>query len=74
MSDHRTYDTGLNELPGMMCAQCNEPLVPRQITLSYLNSAFPVELPACPVCGQYFIPEELAMGKILHVEKSLEDK
>lgn len=74
MSEPRTYDTELDELPNMICAKCNEPLVLRQITLSYLNSAFPVELPACPVCGQFYIPEELAIGKILHVEKSLEDK
>jgi len=74
MSDNRVYDTELSDIPELICTLCNEPLVLRQITLSYLNSAFPVELPACPVCGQFFIPEELAMGKILHVEKSLEDK
>lgn len=74
MTKPNVYDTGLEETPRLICTLCDELLVPRQITLSYLNSSFPVELPACPVCGQYFIPEELATGKILHVEKSLEDK
>lgn len=74
MNDRKVYDTGLDQLDQLICSRCQEPLILRQITLSYLNSAFPVELPACPVCGQYYIPEDLALGKILHVEKSLEDK
>lgn len=68
------YDTGINQPPDMICLKCNQKLVPLGVTLSYLDSAFPVELPACPVCGMLYIPEELATGKILHVEKSLEDK
>ena len=40
----------------------------------YLDNAFPVELPVCPKCGFVFVPEELAMGKVLSVEKVLEDK
>ena len=28
----------------------------------------------CPKCGIVFVPEELALGKMLHVEKSLENK
>ncbi len=72
--ENKTYDTGLGAAEELVCARCNEPLVPRAVTLSYLNSAFPVELPACPTCGMVYIPEELARGKMLHVEKSLEDK
>ena len=71
---NKPYDTGLGATGELLCARCNEPLVPRSVTLSYLDSAFPVELPACPKCGMVFIPEELARGKILHVERSLEDK
>ena len=74
MSDGKTYDTGLENTQEMLCARCGVPLVPRSVTLSYMNSAFPVELPACPICGTIYIPEELATGKILHVERSLEDK
>ena len=35
---------------------------------------FPVELPVCPQCGFVYVPEELALGKVLSVEKALEDK
>lgn len=58
----------------LRCAKCDEPLVSRSVTLSYMDSAFPVILPACPRCGQVYIPESLARGRMLHVEKSLEDK
>ena len=42
--------------------------------VKYLDNAFPVELPRCPRCGQVFVPESLAVGKMLDVEKALEDK
>lgn len=59
---------------GLRCDKCDQPLVTRSVTLSYMDSAFPVGLPACPECGMVFIPESLAAGRMLHVEKSLEDK
>jgi hypothetical protein len=68
------YDTGLDLNEELLCAKCGVPLVSLPVTLSYLNSSFPVELPGCPHCGMVFIPEELAVGRMLHVEKSLEDK
>ena len=37
-------------------------------------AGFPVELPVCPQCGFVYVPEELALGKVLSVEKALEDK
>jgi uncharacterized C2H2 Zn-finger protein len=76
MSDDtvKKYDTGLDLSDEMRCARCGVALTLRQVTLGYLNSSFPVELPACPGCGMIFIPEELAIGRMLHVEKSLEDK
>jgi hypothetical protein len=40
----------------------------------YLDNGFPVELPVCPSCGFVYVPEELAIGKVLSVEKALEDK
>lgn len=70
----KTYDTGIEEIEDLICQKCQVHLVPQPTTLSYMNSAFPVELPACPICGMVYIPEELATGRILHVEKSLEDK
>ncbi len=59
---------------GLICHKCRVPLEKREVKLSYMGNSFPVELPQCPVCGQVFIPEELALGKMLKVEKSLEDK
>jgi hypothetical protein len=35
---------------------------------------FRLELPTCPSCGMVLVPEELATGKMLEVEKILEDK
>lgn len=57
-----------------ICQKCNEKLVKTPVQLLYLHAGFPVELPACPKCGMIYISEELAMGRVLHVEKSLEDK
>ena len=45
-----------------------------KIQISYLGSAYPVDLLKCPSCGLVFIPEELALGKMAEVEKALEDK
>jgi hypothetical protein len=68
------YDTGVTISGGIVCASCGVPLKLHPVTLGYMNSTFPVELPACPKCGFIYIPEELATGRMLHVEKSLEDK
>jgi len=61
--------------PGeMQCGLCRRPLEPATIQVSYLGNAFPVELLRCPTCGQVYIPEDLALGKMAEVEKMLEDK
>jgi hypothetical protein len=39
-----------------------------------MGNDFPILMPKCPSCGQSLIPEELAVGKILEVERALEDK
>jgi len=41
---------------------------------SYLEHSFSTEVLRCPVCGQVFIPESLARGKMAQVEVSIEDK
>lgn len=63
-----------SDLDTWECADCGIPLVIGKVMISYLGSAFPVNLLKCPSCSLVFIPEELAMGKISEVEKSLEDK
>jgi uncharacterized protein with PIN domain len=57
-----------------ICSRCNEALVPAKTKLAYLNSVFEADLMCCPVCNKVFVGESLAMGKMLEVEKSLEDK
>ena len=56
------------------CGQCNRPLQPTKVQVTYLKSAFHVELMACPDCGFTLVPESLAIGKMLEVEQLLEDK
>ena len=58
----------------MDCARCEIKMSLGQVTVSYLGSEFPVELLKCPVCGTVFVPEDLAIGKMLQVEQALEDK
>ena len=57
-----------------ICSRCNTSLAPMKTLLGYLNKDFEAELMSCPVCNKVFIGEELALGKMLEVEKSLEDK
>jgi hypothetical protein len=57
-----------------LCANCNVPLETSQVDVGYLGNAFPVELLKCPNCGLVLIPEDLALGKMVEVEKQLEDK
>lgn len=57
-----------------LCAACSIPLQPAKVSIAYLGSAFPVDLLRCPQCGQVWIPEELALGRMAEVEKTLEDK
>ncbi len=56
------------------CGKCNTPLEVKQVNVEYMGNAFPANLLRCPTCGMVLIPEELAMGKMVEVEKSLEDK
>ncbi len=56
------------------CAKCRRPLEPATISVAYMNNAYPVELLQCKQCGQVYVPEDLALGKMAHVEQMLEDK
>ena len=60
--------------PDWVCGRCNIPLKVSRVNIAYLGNAFPVDLLKCPQCGLVFIPENLALGKMAEVEKSLEDK
>jgi len=56
------------------CGACRVPLVPKKTKLHYLGKDFEAELMRCPQCGNVYIGEQLAMGKMLEVERALEDK
>lgn len=68
---HATYDLTQGELT---CEKCGVEMQKGTVTLLYMGNEFPIEMPVCPKCGNYFIPEALAVGKILQVERALEDK
>jgi Zn-finger nucleic acid-binding protein len=57
-----------------ICDKCKEKLVLKKVKVSYLAGNFEVELMKCPRCNNVFIGEDLALGKMLEVEKGLEDK
>lgn len=56
------------------CFKCRAPLVMGKVKVSYLDSEFQIDLFKCPSCGAVLVPEDLATGQMLEVEKSLEDK
>lgn len=57
-----------------VCESCGKPLAPGAATLTYMGSEFSVTLMRCPQCGLTLVSEELALGRMLRVEKLLEDK
>jgi RNase P subunit RPR2 len=57
-----------------ICDKCNKNLDLSKVKVRYLGGNFEVELMKCPECKKVFIEEELALGKMLEVEKGLEDK
>jgi hypothetical protein len=58
----------------LICAKCHVPLTLGKVNASYLGNSFPVDLLRCPACGFTYVPEALALGKMLQVEQALEDK
>jgi len=58
----------------LICAKCQLPLELGKVNATYLGNSFPVDLMRCPGCGFVYVPEALAVGKMLQVEQALEDK
>jgi len=56
------------------CKKCGVPLEMKRVEFGYLKQNFFTEIPACTKCGQIYVPEELATGKMADVEKNLEEK
>jgi hypothetical protein len=57
-----------------VCGKCGSTLQIAQVNVSYLGSGFPVDLLICKTCNRPLIPVEMALGKMLDVEKLMEDK
>jgi len=57
-----------------LCNQCQSPLEVQTVRLQYMQSIFPINLPACSHCGFILVEEELAIGKVAEAEQALEDK
>ncbi len=56
------------------CAKCDKELVVKKTRFSYLGHTFSHEVLRCPKCGNVFIPQELAEGRMAEVETQMEDK
>jgi hypothetical protein len=57
-----------------ICDKCKEKLILGKVKATYLQGNFEVDLRMCPKCHDVFVGEDLALGKMLEVEKTLEDK
>ena len=57
-----------------ICYACQIPLETARVDFSYMGLEFHTELPKCPKCGQVFIDEDMARGRMAEVETELEDK
>ena len=57
-----------------LCSKCGSPLKEGPVKAVYLGGNFDIELLECPNCKNVLITGELTVGKMLEVEKSLEDK
>lgn len=64
----------INNEEGLRCCKCDILLEADKINVRYLRSTFPTCLLRCPSCGQTYLPEDMAQGKVREVEMSLEEK
>ena len=60
--------------PRPICHACQLELESRKTDFTYLGHTFYADMLRCPGCGQVFIPEALAKGRIEEVEMQMEDK
>ncbi len=64
----------MEEKQKLICDKCQVEMVELEVEFSYLNRSFRHKVPRCPECGQVYIPEKLAAGRMSEVEKNLEEK
>lgn len=57
-----------------VCGKCGSPLETAPVNVEYLGSGYPVDLLVCRKCKRALVPADMALGKMLEVEKLMEDK
>lgn len=67
-------DAATEVLSEISCGQCGHKLQVHDRNLYYLEHYLQHGLPCCPECGEIYISEELATGKMQEVEMTFEDK
>ena len=58
----------------LICLKCDRKLEYANTNLYYLGYNVAENFLRCPKCLQVYIPEDVAVGKMIEVETSLEDK
>lgn len=64
----------MEEKQKLMCDRCKVEMELTDAQLSYLGRSFHHNVMRCPGCGQVYIPEDLAKGRMSQVEALLEEK
>jgi len=64
----------MKEKKKLICNRCRVELKAQKTYIEYLGHSFHADIPRCPECGEVYIPEDLAKGRIAEVEMQLEDK
>jgi uncharacterized protein with PIN domain len=63
-----------NDDEKIICEKCQLPLTRAKTKLMYQGIKFEAELSRCPKCGQTFVSEDLALGRMHELEIEMEDK
>jgi uncharacterized Zn finger protein len=58
----------------LMCDRCKVEMNLVEAQFSYLGRSFHHKVMRCSECGQVYIPEDLAKGRMSQVEALLEEK
>jgi predicted RNA-binding Zn-ribbon protein involved in translation (DUF1610 family) len=64
----------MKEKKALICHRCKVELKAKKTYFEYLGHSFHADILRCPECGEVYIPEDLAKGRIAEVEMQLEDK
>ncbi len=74
MEEKKDMEALVENADGLICCRCQMPLVAEKSHVSYMDSTFSTILLRCPRCGQPYLDEETALGKVVEVEMALEEK